>query len=262
MNMPVNAPGHASLAKVRDRVSPAEWQLRCDLAAAYRLVKLFGWDDLVFTHISARVPGSDHHFLINPYGFMFEEITASSLVKIDIEGKSVDETPYFINPAGFTIHSAVHAAREDAGCVLHVHAVNGIAVSAQAGGLLPISQQSLFVLSSLGYHGYEGVALNPEEKPRLVADLGSNNYLMLRNHGLLTVGSTIADAFLFMYLFESACMIQVRAQAGGGPLTPIAQPLVDGIKAQAAAVTKGLGGALAWPGLLRRLERVNPGWDQ
>lgn len=262
MNMPVNAPGHASLAKVRDRVSPAEWQLRCDLAAAYRLVKLFGWDDLVFTHISARIPGPDHHFLINPYGFMFEEITASSLVKIDIEGKPVDETPYFINPAGFTIHSAVHAAREDAGCVLHVHAVNGIAVSAQAGGLLPISQQSLFVLSSLGYHGYEGVALNPEEKPRLVADLGSNNYLMLRNHGLLTVGSTIADAFLFMYLFESACMIQVRAQAGGGPLTPIAQPLVDGIKAQAAAVTKGLGGALAWPGLLRRLERVNPGWDQ
>jgi len=247
---------------VRDRVSTTEWQLRCDLAAAYRLVKLFGWDDLVFTHISARIPGPEHHFLINPYGFMFEEITASSLVKIDIEGKPVDETPYFINPAGFTIHSAVHAAREDAGCVLHVHAVNGIAVSAQAGGLLPISQQSLFVLSSLGYHGYEGVALNPEEKPRLVADLGSNNYLMLRNHGLLTVGSTIADAFLFMYLFESACMIQVRAQAGGGPLTPIAQPLVDGIKAQAAAVTKGLGGALAWPGLLRRLERANPGWDQ
>ena len=262
MNMPVNAPGHASLASVRERVSPAEWQLRCDLAAAYRLVKLFGWDDLVFTHISARVPGSDHHFLINPYGFMFEEITASSLVKIDIEGKPVGETPYFINPAGFTIHSAVHAAREDAGCVLHVHAVNGIAVSAQAGGLLPISQQSLFVLASLGYHGYEGVALNPEEKPRLVADLGHNNYLMLRNHGLLTVGNTIADAFLFMYLFETACMIQVRAQAGGGPLTSIAQPLVDGIKAQAAAVTKGLGGALAWPGLLRRLERVNPGWDQ
>ena len=262
MNMPVNAPGHASLAAVRERVSAAEWQLRCDLAAAYRLVKLFGWDDLVFTHISARVPGSDHHFLINPYGFMFEEITASSLVKIDIDGRPVGETPYFINPAGFTIHSAVHAAREDAGCVLHVHAVNGIAVSAQAGGLLPISQQSLFVLASLGYHGYEGVALNPEEKPRLVADLGTNNYLMLRNHGLLTVGSTVADAFLFMYLFETACMIQVRAQAGGGPLTAIAQPLVDGIKAQAAAVTKGLGGALAWPGLLRRLERVNPGWDQ
>ena len=261
MNMPLNAPGHPALVDVRAQCSPVEWQLRCDLAAAYRLVRMFGWDDLVFTHVSARIPGPEHHFLINPYGFMFEEITASSLVKVDLDGKPVGETPYFINPAGFTIHSAIHAAREDAACVLHVHSLNGIAVSAQAGGVLPISQQSLFVLSSLGYHGYEGVALNPDEKPRLVNDLGSNNYLMLRNHGLLTVGSSIPDAFLFMYLFEATCMIQVRAQAGGGALIPIAQPLVDGIKAQAAAVTKGLGGALAWPGLLRRLARVNPGWD-
>ncbi len=262
MTMPLNAPGHPALATVRAQCPPAEWQLRCDLAAAYRLVRLFGWDDLVFTHVSARVPGPDHHFLINPYGFMFEEITASALVKVDLDGKPVGETPYFINPAGFTIHSAIHAAREDAQCVLHVHSLNGIAVSAQAGGLLPISQQSLFVLASLGYHGYEGVALNPDEKPRLVRDLGSSNYLMLRNHGLLTVGSSIPDAFLFMYLFEAACMIQVRAQAGGGALLAIPQPLVDGIKAQAAAVTKGLGGALAWPGLLRRLSRVNPGWDE
>jgi len=262
MTMLLNAPGHPDLAAVRARCSPEEWQLRCDLAAAYRLVKLFGWDDLVFTHVSARIPGPEHHFLINPYGFMFEEITASSLVKVDLDGQPVGESPYFINPAGFTIHSAIHAAREDAGCVLHLHSLNGIAVSAQAGGLLPISQQSLFVLASLGYHGYEGVALNPEEKPRLVRDLGDNNYLMLRNHGLLTVGSTIPDAFLFMYLFEAACLIQVRAQAGGDALIPIAQPLVDGIKAQAAAVTKGLGGALTWPGLLRRLARVNPGWDQ
>lgn len=261
MNMPVNAPGHASLASVRERVSPAEWQLRCDLAAAYRLVKLFGWDDLVFTHISARIPGPAHEFLINPYGFMFEEITASSLVKVDLGGQPVGETPYFINPAGFTIHSAIHAAREDAACVLHVHSVNGIAVSAQRDGLLPLSQQSLFVLASLGHHDYEGVALNPDEKPRLVRDLGQKNYLMLRNHGLLTVGPTIADAFLSMYLFEAACMIQVRAQAGGAALTRIPQAIVDGIQAQAAAVTKGLGGALAWPGLLRRLERVNPGWD-
>lgn len=261
MSLPINAPGHASLASVRERVSPAEWQLRCDLAAAYRLVKLFGWDDLVFTHISARIPGPEHHFLINPYGFMFEEITASSLVKVDLNGKTVGETPYYINPAGFTIHSAIHAAREDAACVLHVHSVNGIAVSAQREGLLPLSQQSLFVLASLGYHDYEGVALNPEEKPRLVRDLGHKNYLMLRNHGLLTAGPTIADAFLSMYLFEAACMIQVRAQAGGAALTQIPQAIVDGIQAQAAAVTKGLGGALAWPGLLRRLERVNPGWD-
>ncbi len=261
MKLPINVPGHAALATVRERVSPAEWQLRCDLAAAYRLVKLFGWDDLVFTHISARIPGPEHHFLINPYGFMFEEITASSLVKIDLDGRAVGETPYYINPAGFTIHSAIHAAREDAACVLHVHCLNGLAVSAQAGGVLPISQQSLFVLSSLGYHDYEGVALNADEKPRLVNDLGNKNFLMLRNHGLLTVGSTIADAFLFMYLFETTCMIQVRAQSGGGALTMIPQPILDNIEAQSAAVTKGLGGQLTWPGLLRRLSRVNPGWD-
>ena len=211
--------------------------------------------------MSARIPGPDHHFLINPYGFMFEEITASSLVKIDLDGRAVGETPYYINPAGFTIHSAIHAAREDAACVLHVHCLNGLAVSAQAGGVLPISQQSLFVLSSLGYHDYEGVALNADEKPRLVNDLGNKNFLMLRNHGLLTVGSTIADAFLFMYLFETTCMIQVRAQSGGGTLTMIPQPILDNIEAQSAAVTKGLGGQLTWPGLLRRLSRVNPGWD-
>ena len=183
-------------------------------------------------------------------------------MKVDLDGKPVGETPYFINPAGFTIHSAIHAAREDAACVLHVHSVNGIAVSAQRDGLLPLSQQSLFVLASLGYHDYEGVALNPDEKPRLVRDLGRKAFLMLRNHGLLTVGPGIADAFLSMYLFEAACMIQVRAQAGGAALTHIPQGIVDGIQAQAAAVTKGLGGALVWPGLLRRLARTNPGWDQ
>lgn len=251
---------------VKDQVSPEEWQRRCELAAAYRLVRLFGWDDLVFTHISARVPvaaGTEdpHHFLINPYGFLFEEITASSLVKVDLDGQPVMKTPHFINPAGFTIHSAVHAARDDAHCVLHVHSLNGIAVSAQQGGLQPVSQQSLFVLASLGYHDYEGVALNEDEKPRLVRDLGSNAFLMLRNHGLLTVGPTVADAFLAMYLFEAACTIQVRAQSGGGALTPIHPSILAGIQAQAAAVTKGLGGALVWPGLLRRLGRMNPGWD-
>ena len=246
---------------VKDQVSKEEWQRRCDLAAAYRLVRLFGWDDLVFTHISARVPGPEHHFLINPYGFLFEEITASSLVKVDLDGKPVMKTPHFINPAGFTIHSAVHAAREDAHCVMHVHSLNGIAVSAQKGGLLPISQQSLFVLASLGYHDYEGVALNADEKPRLVRDLGGKAFLMLRNHGLLTAGGTVADAFLAMYLFEAACMIQVRAQSGGGELLQIAAPILAGIQAQAAAVTKGLGGALVWPGLLRRLARANPGWE-
>jgi ribulose-5-phosphate 4-epimerase/fuculose-1-phosphate aldolase len=245
---------------VREQVSPAEWQARVDLAAAYRLVADFGWDDLVFTHISARVPDSDHHFLINPYGFLFEEITASSLVKIDIHGNKVMDSPYMINPAGFTIHSAVHAARPDVHCVMHTHSLNGVAVSAQQQGLQPLSQQSLFVLASLGYHAYEGVALNEAEKPRLVADLGEKNFLMLRNHGLLTVGASAADAFLAMYIFEAACTIQVRAQSGGGPTIPIPQPLVDGIQAQAQQVTRGLGGALAWPGLLRRLDRLDPGY--
>jgi ribulose-5-phosphate 4-epimerase/fuculose-1-phosphate aldolase len=242
---------------VRSQVSPEEWQSRVDLAAAYRLVAHYHWDDLVFTHISVRIPGPEHHFLINPYGMLFEEITASSLVKVDLDGNKVMESPYPVNPAGFTIHSAVHAAREDAHCVLHTHTLNGVAVSAQRGGVLPISQQSLFVLSGLGYHGYEGVALNPDEKPRLVADLGSNTFLMLRNHGLLTVGPNVAEAFLAMYIFESTCAIQVRAQSGGGELVPIPQPLVDGIKAQAAQVTRGLGGALVWPGLLRKLDRMD-----
>ncbi len=245
-----------------DAPSPEEQKLRVDLAACYRLVALFKWDDLVFTHISARIPGPEHHFLINPYGFLFDEITASSLVKVDLQGNIVGETPYSINPAGFTIHSAVHASREDAKCVLHIHSLNGIAVSAQRGGLLPISQQSLFVLAALGYHDYEGVALNEAEKPRLVADLGKNAFLMLRNHGLLTVGSTVADAFLAMYTFEAACAIQVRAQAGGGELIPIAKPILDGIRAQAELVTKGMMGSLVWPGLLRKLDRIDPSYKE
>src|SRR6185436_4625866 len=191
----------ASSLEIKSRkndVSAAEWATRVDLAAAYRLVALFKWDDLVFTHISARVPGTDNEFLINPYGLMFEEITASSLVKIDTAGNKIDDTPFPVNPAGFTIHSAIHSARHDAQCVLHTHTLNGVAVSAQKGGVLPLSQQSTFVLASLAYHDYEGLALNPEEKPRLVGDLGNKSFLMLRNHGLLTVGPTIADAFLLM----------------------------------------------------------------
>ena len=245
---------------MKPNVPNEEWQVRVDLAAAYRLVAQYGWDDLVFTHLSVRVPGPEHHFLINPYGMLFEEVTASSLVKVDLSGRKVMDSPYEINPAGFTIHSAVHAAREDARCVMHLHTINGVAVSAQKNGLLPISQQSLFVLSSLGYHDYEGVALLEDEKSRLVRDLGKNNFLMLRNHGLLTAAPTVPDAFLFMYLFEAACMIQVRAQAGGGELLPVARPILEGIQKQATQVTRGLGGALAWPGLLRKLERTSPGF--
>ena len=242
---------------VRSQVSDAEWQRRVDLAACYRLVALYGWDDLVFTHISARVPGPEHHFLINPYGMLFDEITASSLVKIDLAGRKVMDSPYEINPAGFTIHSAIHAAREDAKCVLHLHSLNGVAVSAQKEGVLPISQQSIFVLASLGYHGYEGVALNEEEKPRLVRDLGDRNFFMLRNHGLLTVADTIPDAFLFMYIFEAACTIQVRARAAGAELVTIDPRIIAGAQAQARQVTRNAGGGLAWPGLLRRLDRID-----
>lgn len=246
--------------QLRGTVSAEEWQLRVDLAACYRLVALFGWDDLIFTHISARMPGPEHHFLINPYGMTFDEITASSLVKVDLHGNKVADSPYSINPAGFTIHSAVHAARDDAQCVLHVHSVNGVAVSAQDAGLLPLSQHSMLVLTSLAYHDYEGLALNEDEKPRLVRDLADKRFLMLRNHGLLTVGRSVAEAFVAMYFFEAACMMQVRAQSGGGKLRLISQSIVDGAPAQWERVTHGAGGGLAWPALLRRLDRRNPGY--
>src|ERR1044072_2184555 len=244
-------------SNIKSLVSPEEWQTRVDLAAAYRLVALYGWDDLIFTHISARVPGADHHFLLNAYGMMFDEVTASSLVKIDLDGQKVMESPYFINPAGFTIHSAVHAARADALCVMHLHTDYGIAVSAQKDVLLRISQQAMFPLASLAYHEYEGLALNEAEKPRLVSDLGNKSYLILRNHGLLTVGQTVAAAFLSMYILESACRIQILAQAGGGELHRVADPIIDLTAKQLSAVTVGKGAELTWPGLLRKLDRID-----
>ena len=245
---------------VESQVSPGEWQVRVDLAACYRIIAMYGWDDLVFTHISARVPGPEEHFLINAYGMLFEEITASSLVKVDLHGKKVLESPYPVNPAGFVIHSAVHEARPDVTCVLHTHTRSGIAVSVQAEGLLPLSQISLFPYVSLGYHDYEGVALNDEEKPRLVADLGNRNAMILRNHGLLTVGPTIADACIAMYALETACQIQLLAQSTGGELIEVPRPIVEGITAQVEEVTKGMGGSLAWPGLLRKLDRRDPSY--
>ena len=245
---------------VKARVSEEEWRIRVDLAACYRLVALYGWDDLIFTHISARLPGDGHQFLINPYGMTFDEITASSLVKIDLNGRKLMDSPYEINPAGFVIHSAIHAAREDAKCVLHTHSVNGVAVSATKDGVLPISQQSTFVLSSLGYHDYEGVALNDEEKPRLVRDLSDKSFLMLRNHGLLTVGPTIADAFVLMYTFEATCMIQLRAQATRQELIPIDPKIVANAGMMAKMVTRSGMGQLPWPALLRKLDRVDPSY--
>jgi ribulose-5-phosphate 4-epimerase/fuculose-1-phosphate aldolase len=247
------------IPSLKEVVSAEEWQLRCDLAACYRLVAAYGWSDLVFTHVSARIPGPEHHFLINPYGLMFDEITASSLVKVDQDCKQLSDSPFPVNPAGFVIHSAIHQVREDAACVLHTHTRAGVAVSAQKCGVLPISQQSTFVLGSLAYHDYEGVALNEEEKPRLQADLGSANYLMLRNHGLLTVGKSIPDAFLSMYIFENTCRIQIDAQAGG-ELTLVNPAIVQGIASVMKVATAGMGAALAWPALLRKLDRMDPSY--
>ena len=251
------------IPSLRNVVSAEEWQLRCDLAACYRLVALYGWSDLVFTHISARLPESvsgpgAHHFLINPYGLMFDEITASSLVKIDSQCNKLKDSPFPVNPAGFVIHSAVHEARADAACVLHTHTRAGVAVSAQAAGVLPISQQSTFVLASLAYHGYEGVAFRDDEKPRLQADLGAANFLVLRNHGLLVVADTIADAFLSMYTFENACRIQIDAQSGGTALTPVHPLIVKGVAEALRVQTGGMGGAFVWPSLIRKLERLAP----
>ena len=250
------------IPSLKGKVSDEEWAFRVDLAAAYRLVSRYGWEDLVFTHISARVPGTEDHFLINPYGLFFDEITASSLVKIDQGGRKLQDSPFRVNEAGFIIHSAVHAARHDARCVLHTHTLNGVAVSTQRAGLLPISQHSLFVLNSVGYHDFEGPALDEDEKPRLVADLGDNRCLILRNHGLLTVGETVADAFVAMYYLEASCAIQVRAQSGGGELIPVPKEVLERGYANATAAQRRAGGqgALVWPGLLRRLDRTDPSY--
>jgi ribulose-5-phosphate 4-epimerase/fuculose-1-phosphate aldolase len=247
------------IASLKQVVSAEEWQLRVDLAACYRLVALYGWSDLVFTHISARVPGPEHHFLINPYGLMFDEITASSLVKVDQQCNKVIDSPFPVNPAGFVIHSAVHEAREDIQCVLHTHTRAGVAVSAQKCGILPISQQATFVIASLAYHDYEGVAFRPDEKPRLQADLGNANYLVLRNHGLLVTGKTIADAFLQMYTFENTCRIQLDAQAGG-ELVSVNPAIVKGVGEAMRVQTGGQAGAFVWPSLIRKLDRVDPSY--
>jgi ribulose-5-phosphate 4-epimerase/fuculose-1-phosphate aldolase len=249
------------MPSLKQLVSAEEWQLRLDLAACYRLVALYGWSDLIFTHISAKLPesvsGKEHQFLINPYGLMFDEITASSLVKVDMQCNKLNDTPFPVNPAGFVIHSAIHEARHDAVCVMHTHTRAGVAVSAQRGGILPISQQSTFVLGSLAYHTYEGVAFRPDEKPRLQADLGHNHFLMLRNHGLLTVGKSIADAFLSMYLFENTCQIQLSAQAGGGELINVDPAILEGTAKAMKVQTDGVGAAFVWPSLIRKLNKIS-----
>lgn len=255
---------NAPQKSMREQVTAEEWQLRVDLAACYRAVAMYGWDDLVFTHISARIPGPEHHFLINPYGMMFEEITASSLVKVDMDCRPLHETRYPVNPAGFVIHSAIHAAREDVVCVLHTHTPAGVAVAAQKQGLLPISQQASVALMSLSYHDYEGIAVRDDEKARLQKDLGDSMNFILRNHGLLTVGQSIADAFLAMFNLERACQVQVLAQSGGAELVAVTSGVqaAVGHALSVQRVGQSSPGALAWPALLRKLERVNPGFDQ
>lgn len=247
---------------LKGQVGEAEWQARVELAALYRLAALHGWDDAIFTHISLRVPGPEHHFLINPYGVFFDEMTASALVKIDLDGNIVQKTPYFINPAGFTIHSAIHAAREDAVCVMHLHSDHGVAVAAHKEGLLPISQHALIVLPQLAYHDYEGIALNLDERERLVADLGQKNLMLLRNHGTLSAGPSAAVTWLQMFFLERACTQQVCALAAGREGLLIAPEVAQ---AEVVAQTRGMGpGAvanLAWPGWLRKLDRESPGYN-
>jgi ribulose-5-phosphate 4-epimerase/fuculose-1-phosphate aldolase len=240
-------------------MSEAERAIRVDLAAAYRLVALYGWDDIIFTHISARVPGPEHHFLINPYGFMFEEITASSLVKIDLHGKPVGEQMHVrVNPAGFTIHSAIHEVREDAGCVIHLHTPDGTAVATSMAGLQPLNQTAQLIISDLVYHDYEGVALDHSERPRLQHDLGKHNIMLLRNHGTLTVGRSCAEAFMRMYFLERACTMQVRTRTLGN----------NDHQTQSSVIAKNnalmqdenmsnITNALAWGALLRKLDRID-----
>jgi ribulose-5-phosphate 4-epimerase/fuculose-1-phosphate aldolase len=253
---------NAPQTSIRAQVSEQEWQLRVDLAAVYRLIAMYGWDDLVFTHVSARIPGPEHHFLINPYGLMFEEITASSLVKIDMDCKPLLPTPYKVNPAGFVIHSAVHEAREDAGCVLHTHTRAGVGVSAQKHGLLPISQQSSIILSSLAYHDYEGIAVRDDERARLQSDLGGAKYMILRNHGLLTVGKTMAEAFQAMYTLESACQAQVAALSGGAEVILVGQDVLDTVAHAVSVQRSVLSTDEIFATLKRKLDRRNPGYEQ
>ncbi|APG63681.1 hypothetical protein LPB140_07025 [Sphingorhabdus lutea] len=265
-------PAPESLNCIKDMVSDVEWELRCQLAATYRLCAKYGWTDLVFTHISVRLPDEENdkgemeeRFLINPYGLLFHEITASSLIKIDLQGNICQETPYFINPAGFTIHSAVHMARHDAACVIHVHTPYGIAVSVQNNGLRRYTQFAMQIIDDLAYHDYEGIALNLDEREQIIADLGDKNLLMLRNHGTLTIGQNCAIAFLRMYFLENACKTQILAQNGAndGGLCEHPPEMAATVSAQgAAAFHPGMGDNLIWPALIRDLRRTHAGFDQ
>jgi ribulose-5-phosphate 4-epimerase/fuculose-1-phosphate aldolase len=248
------------IPSVKYKVSAEEWALRVELAAAYRLVAHFGWDDLIFTHLSARIPGPDHHFLLNPFNLMFEEVTASSLVKVDTGGLSVMETPFATNPAGFVIHSAIHMAREDARVVMHLHTPHGQAVSAHSEGLLPLTQTAMVIRDEVAFHDFEGIAVEMDERQRLVADLGSKNAMLLRNHGTLAVGETIAEAFLRLYLLERACEAQVLALSAGTNINRPRQGVSEITAAQGRAANAFVARALTWPALIRKAYRLDPGF--
>jgi len=253
----------ANLHDVQTMVSKEEWQVRQDLAAAYRLVDHYRWSDMVFTHLSARVPGPDEHFLLNPFGFMFDEVTASNLVKVDVEGNVVLDAGHQVNAAGFTIHSAVHMSRPEAGAVMHLHTEAGVAVSCTQQGLLPLSQHAMFVHPDISYHDWEGVALDLDERERLVADLGQHNVMILRNHGTLAVGGSVASCFMRLYYLERACQIQVKAAAAGALNMPnegalkMMEQTFNNADAWETALAKS-----AWPALRRLADRLDPGYAE
>jgi ribulose-5-phosphate 4-epimerase/fuculose-1-phosphate aldolase len=248
--------------EISESVSSEEWQTRVDLAALYRLVALYGWDDLVFTHISARVPGEDNHFLLNPYGLLFEEIKASDLVKIDLDGNIVSETEHFVNAAGFTIHSAVHGNGQHNHAVIHTHSNDGVAVSAQEHGLLPISQTAMVIRNECAYHDYEGIALNHDERERLLDDLGDKHCMILRNHGLLATGSTCADAWLRLFFLERACTMQIKALSGGSKLNMVPDDVVELVTDQGQMASEQGIGNLAWPALIRKLDKIDVSYKE
>src|SRR6202161_4518479 len=256
------SPAEARLKKAPSEMTEAEWTQRVNLAACYRLIAHYGWDDLVDTHISARVPGPEHHFRINTYGLMFDEITASSLVKVDLDGNLLTKSPYHINPAGFTIHSAIHEVREDAGCVIHLHTPDGTAVATSAEGLLPLNQTAQLVTYDLPYHDYEGIALDHDERPRLQRDLGAKKHMLLRNHGTLTVGRAVASAFERMFHLERACTMQVRTRMLGPTAYPVEQAVVDKNTTLLSNPDRQdlRSTTLVWPALLRKVERLDPGY--
>jgi ribulose-5-phosphate 4-epimerase/fuculose-1-phosphate aldolase len=248
------------IPSMQGKVSDEEWALRVDLACAYRMVAHYGWDDLIFTHLSVRIPGPEHHFLLNPYNLMFEEVTASSLIKVDVNGNPVEPTPFITNPAGFTIHSAVHMAREDAHAVMHLHTPAGQAVSAQGDGLMPLTQAAMLVREDLAYHDYEGVAVDLDERERIVADLGAKNLMLLRNHGSMAVGDTVGEAFIRLYTLERACQAQVMALTAGDNLNNPPQGAPEVAAQQGAIGLKLAAKLLAWPALKRKAYRLDPGF--